>query len=159
MAGDFSPLSCYFCHAAPPRQVASPAQEPVLVAQLGCNFCNGWHLPRGFLNLIHSGLHNSQGHVFLCLLGPSAALASHNILPSRVTQTLGSGGPLTNVPCYTETCVALPCVCSRAPEVGLPCSPSCFSRGFFFVSSTGIQVQGVSHVKLSSPEVATQSLQ
>lgn len=42
--------------------------------QLGCRFYSIWHLPRGFLNLKHSGSHFSPGHVFLCLLGPSQLL-------------------------------------------------------------------------------------
>lgn len=89
-----SPHSCYFYHSDPPHWLASPALEWVLVRQLGCSFYSGWHLPRGFLNLIHSGLHNSQGHVFLCLdVFLTAAVASHNILPSRVMQMLGLGGP------------------------------------------------------------------
>lgn len=64
--------------------------------------------------------------------GPlTAAVTSHNILPSVVTHMPGSGDPRANLPWYTERYVSLICVCNHTTEVGLPLSPSCFFCGFF----------------------------
>lgn len=59
-------LSCRF---PPPDCISGMGAR-----QLGCRFYSIWHLPRGFLNLMHSGLYFSQGHVLLCLLGASQLL-------------------------------------------------------------------------------------
>ena len=69
-----------------------------------------------------------------CPLSPLAAVASHNILPSRVIQMLGSGGSLTNGPWFAERCMSLICVCSYASEMRLSCSHSCWFLffGLFF---------------------------
>lgn len=57
------------CRSSPPDCIFGMGAR-----QLGCRFYTIWHLPRGFLNLMHSGFHFSQGHMFLCLLGPSQLL-------------------------------------------------------------------------------------
>ena len=72
--------------------------------------------------------------------GPlTAAVASLNILPSRVMQVLGSGGPWTKVPWYTKRCIRF--VFATTPLRWVSPAPCLAFLVAFFSPPSGIQIQ------------------
>lgn len=113
------------CRSSPPDSFSGTGGR-----QLGCRFYSIWHLPRGFLNLMHSGLHISQGHVFLCLLGPSQLLwPAIMFCPKELCRCWAQVA-------HRQMCPGIPrgafliWFCNHTSQEGLPYTP-CFSCGFF----------------------------
>lgn len=113
------------CRSSPPDSISGTGGR-----QLGCRFYSIWHLPRGFLNVMHSGLHISQGHVFLCLLGPSQLLwPAIMFCPKELCRCwaqVAHGQMFPGIP----RGVFLIWFCNHTSQEGLPYSP-CFSCVFF----------------------------
>lgn len=115
--------------------------------QLGCRFYSIWHLPRGFLNLMHSGLYFSRGHVFLCLLGLSQLLWPAIIFcPKELCRCwaqVAHGQVFPNTPrIYTNIYEVHFWFGFATTPLRRACpTPLAFLVFFFFSLCTGIQVQ------------------